>query len=78
RRFFTEQHWTEQKFLARNRQHELCIQPLMSLSVGIIPPQLTKAASEEQLSHLCAQAKKQAKLTESGFCLLQIPQEQIA
>ncbi|QVK24766.1 GGDEF domain-containing protein [Shewanella dokdonensis] len=78
RRFFTAQHWVEQSFLARNRQQELCLQPLMSLSVGLIPPHLTEGASEAQLSHLCAQAKKQAKLTDSGFCLLQIPQVQIA
>ncbi|MFQ6371572.1 GGDEF domain-containing protein [Shewanella sp. YIC-542] len=71
--FFTPQHWAEQSFLARNRQQQLCQQPLMSLSAGVIPPYLTQGGNEARLSHLCALAKKQAKLSHGGFCLLQMP-----
>ncbi|KFZ36816.1 D-glycero-D-manno-heptose 1-phosphate guanosyltransferase [Shewanella mangrovi] len=72
-RYFLDEHWQQQQFSAKDRQGQQCLHGLVSLSVGILPPELTFGADETQLSTLSAYAKKQAKLTQSGFCLLQQP-----
>ncbi|QSX35557.1 GGDEF domain-containing protein [Shewanella avicenniae] len=70
-RFFSAEHWQQQHFSAKDRQGQQCVYGLVSLSVGILPPELTLGATEAQLSSLSAFAKKQAKLSPDGFCLLQ-------
>ncbi|WP_412503332.1 bifunctional diguanylate cyclase/phosphodiesterase [Shewanella indica] len=73
RQFFSDEHWQRQRLFAKDRQEQECFQPLLRLSVGILPPPLSLDANEHELSRLCALAKKQAKHTPQGLCLLDMP-----
>ncbi|QYK04773.1 bifunctional diguanylate cyclase/phosphodiesterase [Shewanella zhangzhouensis] len=70
RSFFQEAHWQAQCISAEDRQGAISLQPLTSLCAGILSPRHTFNATEHELSALSARAKKQAKLTDSGLCLL--------
>ncbi|MGX9460438.1 EAL domain-containing protein [Shewanella sp. A14] len=69
--FYNEAHWQAQTMCAQDRQGQQCQYPLVSLSIGILSPNVTQQATEYQLSTLSAQAKKQAKLALNGFYLLE-------
>ncbi|MCH4292863.1 EAL and GGDEF domain-containing protein [Shewanella sp. 3B26] len=68
--FYHQQHWQAQAIEAEDRQGNSCLHPLVSLCAGILSPKHTYHATEHELSELSARAKKQAKLTKGGFCLL--------
>lgn len=69
--FYNEQHWQTQKIRAQDRNGVPCVQPLLSLCVGVLPPQLTAAGNEHSLSQLSAKAKKKAKHSSPKLCLLE-------
>lgn len=69
--FYTEEHWQAKQLLAEDRQGHACYHALISLCVGILPPTLTDNTHEHTLSALSANAKKQAKLANDGFYLLE-------
>ena len=69
--FYTEEHWQAKQLLAEDRQGHACYHALISLCVGILPPTLTYNTHEHTLSALSANAKKQAKLANDGFYLLE-------
>ncbi|MBB1268203.1 GGDEF domain-containing protein [Shewanella sp. SR44-3] len=68
--FYSDEHWLTQSMFANDRQGHGVDHPLLSLSVGLLSPQVTYAITEDKLSRLSAEAKKQAKLAKSGFYLL--------
>jgi EAL domain-containing protein (putative c-di-GMP-specific phosphodiesterase class I)/GGDEF domain-containing protein len=69
--FYCDDHWQQASMMANDRQGKQVLHPLLSLSVGILPPALTYSATEDELSRLSAKAKKLAKAAVTGFCLLQ-------
>jgi len=71
--FYQDEHWRSQSMLAEDRKGELLHHPLISLCIGILPPSVTSNATEHELSTLSAQAKKQAKLADSGLYLFSLP-----
>jgi EAL domain-containing protein (putative c-di-GMP-specific phosphodiesterase class I)/GGDEF domain-containing protein len=71
--FYSEQHWEEQKILAEDRQGLMREHPLISLCVGLLPPEVTIRCTEQRLSAYSAAAKKQAKEAANAFSLFQIP-----
>ena len=76
--FYSHEHWQQQKLLADDRQGNPCYHSLISLCVGILPPMQTFNTHEHTLSTLSAYAKKQAKLANDGFYLLEDKQKRIA
>lgn len=68
--FYSAEHWQAQSMLANDRQERAVYHPLLSLSVGLLSPYVTYGITEDALSQLSAEAKKQAKLVKSGFYLL--------
>lgn len=66
RQFFSDEHWQRQHLFAQDRQGQKCLQPLLRLSVGILPPPLSLDASEHELSRLCALAKNRPSTAPKG------------
>ncbi|MGI2037828.1 GGDEF domain-containing protein [Shewanella frigidimarina] len=67
--FYNGDHWLAQTMQAQDRQGLQFQYPLVSLSIGVLPPLVTQQATEYQISTLSAQAKKQAKIASNGFYL---------
>lgn len=64
--YFEPQHIREQGYLAVSREGNDQFFPLLSLSCGVIQPNLSNTQSHHDLALLAANAKKQAKALDSG------------
>lgn len=71
--FYSAEHWQAQKIIAEDRQGVCKEHPLISLCVGLLPPEITHSCSEQALSAYSAAAKKQAKDAENAFSLFKLP-----
>ncbi|MFV7771520.1 bifunctional diguanylate cyclase/phosphodiesterase [Shewanella marisflavi] len=67
--FYHQADWQRQQMMAEDRQGQLKAHPLISLCVGLLPPEVTRYCDEQGLSAYSAAAKKQAKATITGFSL---------
>ncbi|ASJ95477.1 bifunctional diguanylate cyclase/phosphodiesterase [Shewanella marisflavi] len=67
--FYHQADWQRQQMMAEDRQGQLKAHPLISLCVGLLPPEVTRFCDEQGLSAYSAAAKKQAKATITGFSL---------
>ncbi|MFV7784920.1 bifunctional diguanylate cyclase/phosphodiesterase [Shewanella marisflavi] len=67
--FYHQADWQRQQMMAEDRQGQLKAHPLISLCVGLLPPEITRFCDEQGLSAYSAAAKKQAKATITGFSL---------
>lgn len=67
--FYQHTHWQAQSMSAHDRQGLPFQYPLVSLSIGVLPPQITQHATEHEISTLSAQAKKLAKSASNGLYL---------
>ncbi|QYJ86543.1 EAL and GGDEF domain-containing protein [Shewanella mesophila] len=75
--FYNPVHWQAQKMMAEDRQGVIREHPLISLCVGLLPPEVTMRCNEQSLSAYSAAAKKQAKEADNAFSLFKIcPDEQ--
>lgn len=64
--YFEPEHITAKGYSALGRDGEKNFFPLLSLSCGVIEPNLTNTSSHHDLALLAASAKKQAKALEAG------------
>lgn len=78
RHFFEAEHWQAGQLEAKNREGNTGQFPLISLSIGVLPPALTQGCTEDQLSTLSAMAKKQAKQLPHGFYVLNRHEAEVA
>ncbi|MCG9755727.1 EAL and GGDEF domain-containing protein [Shewanella insulae] len=67
--FYSPDDWQAQGVTAEDRQGQRVTHPLISLCVGLLPPEVTRFCDEQGLSTYSAAAKKQAKAAMSGFSL---------
>lgn len=67
--FYSPDDWLAQCVMAEDRQGQRVAHPLISLCVGLLPPEVTRFCDEQGLSAYSAAAKKQAKAALNGFSL---------
>ncbi|WP_028766567.1 GGDEF domain-containing protein [Shewanella fidelis] len=70
--FYSKKHWHAKRMLAEDRQGKKCYHELISLTAGILPPEVTLNCNEHQLSTYSAQAKKQAKQAVNSLSLFKL------
>ncbi|GIU12358.1 bifunctional diguanylate cyclase/phosphodiesterase [Shewanella sp. MBTL60-007] len=70
--FYSAKHWQAKRMLAEDRDGKSCYHGLISLTAGLLPPNVTINCNEHQLSLYSAQAKKQAKQAVSSFSLFTV------
>lgn len=70
--FYSTKHWQAKRMLAEDRNGNQCYHGLITLTAGLLPPEVTLSCNEHQLSLYSAQAKKQAKQAASSFSLFKI------
>ncbi|QYK01833.1 GGDEF domain-containing protein [Shewanella psychrotolerans] len=70
--FYNEPHWQAQKIVTEDRHGIMREHPLISLCVGLLPPEVTMGCNEQVLSAYSAAAKKQAKEADNAFSLFKI------
>ncbi|MCL1146497.1 bifunctional diguanylate cyclase/phosphodiesterase [Shewanella sp. 10N.261.52.F9] len=76
--FYSKKHWQEKQMLAEDRKGVHCYHELISLSAGILPPEITINCNEHQLSLYSAKAKKQAKQASNSLSLFQLETSHVA
>ena len=70
RAFFTPEHIASGGYWASNREGEKQFVPLLTLSIGVVEPDLEQCTNSHQIAALATDAKKEAKRYRHSYLFL--------
>jgi GGDEF domain-containing protein len=68
--FFTPEHIAEKGYWATNREGEKQFVPLLTLSIGLVEPDLQQCKNSHQVAALATDAKKEAKRFKHSYLFI--------